>query len=592
MAAADPPAVWTEDGRLRSTLYDDIYFAEDGLAESRAVFLQGCGLPEAWRGRRRFVVGELGFGTGLNIAALLDLWRRERPEGGRLQVFSVEAHPLAAEEAAAALRREPAIAEAAELLIARWSGRARGFHRIDLSAHGVLIDLAVLEAGEALAAWDGRADAWFLDGFAPAANPAMWRQEVLDLVAARSSPGARLATFSAAGAVRRGLRSAGFEVERLPGHGRKRHRLQARRPGAPQAEPTPPSVAIVGCGIAGAALARAFRALGLAAQVYDAEGRGAGASGNEAALVSPRLDAGLGPEAQLFAQAFRAAVRAYRDLPAAIVGTGLLQLERTERDAGRFAKIAASDLFEPGALQPASPDRVAGRLGEPAGAGLELAEALTLAPAEVLAAWAPDVTAAAIAGVARDGAAWRLLGETGGEIGRADILCLTAGFGLAGLTALPLAPILGQAEAVDGERAAAAAFGAYAIPTATGMLFGATFDRGAAAATVSADAEARNRAALAARLPRLAARLSGQPTRSRAGVRAVTPDRRPLAGVLGENLFILGGLGSRGFTLAPLLAEHVAALAVGVPSPLPNALGTLVSPERFAWKRPAPRSRP
>ena len=34
---------------------------------------------------------------------------------------------------------------------------------------------------EALEAWQGRADAWFLDGFSPALNPAMWRQEVLDL---------------------------------------------------------------------------------------------------------------------------------------------------------------------------------------------------------------------------------------------------------------------------------------------------------------------------------------------------------------------------------------------------------------------------
>src|SRR5690606_27910631 len=98
----------------------------------------------------------------------------------------------------------------------------------------------------------GQADAWFLDGFSPAANPEMWRPRVLDLVAARSAPGARLATFSAAGAVRRGLAEAGFEVERRPGHGRKRHRLEARRPGPPPLDRPGPRVAIVGCGIAGA----------------------------------------------------------------------------------------------------------------------------------------------------------------------------------------------------------------------------------------------------------------------------------------------------------------------------------------------------
>src|SRR5690606_21283223 len=92
---ADPPEsplAWTEDGLPRSRRFGAVYFSsDDGLAETRAVFLDGCGLPDAWAGRRRFVVGELGFGTGLNIAALLDLWRRTRPPGSRLHVYSVEA---------------------------------------------------------------------------------------------------------------------------------------------------------------------------------------------------------------------------------------------------------------------------------------------------------------------------------------------------------------------------------------------------------------------------------------------------------------------------------------------------------------------
>lgn len=592
MTAADPPAAWTEDGRLRSTLYDDIYFAEDGLAESRTVFLEGCGLPEAWRGRRRFVVGELGFGTGLNIAALLDLWLRERPAGGRLHIFSVEAHPLAAPDAAAALRRWPDVGKAAELLIARWPGRARGFHRIDLSEHDAVVDLAVLEAAEALAGWSGLADAWFLDGFAPSANPAMWRPEVLELVAARSAPDARLATFSAAGAVRRGLQAAGFEVERRPGHGRKRHRLEAGLPGPAAARPPLPRVAIVGAGIAGAALARAFAGLGVEAEVYERENLGAGASGNAAALVSPRLDAGLGPEAQLFAQAFRGAVRAYEQTPGCILARGLLQLERTDRDAARFAKIAASDLFEPASLSPRSECEVADLLGEDAGPGLELTDALTLAPAGLLDAWTPAVTIANVGGVERAGAGWRLLDADGGETGRADMVCLAAGSGLAQLTGLPLSPIRGQAEVIAGAPSVPVAFGAYAIPTATGVLFGATFDRGEAEAVVTPEAEARNRAALAARLPELAGRLATAPSHSRASIRAVSPDRRPVAGRLDEGLFVLGGLGSRGFTLAPLLAEHVAALALGAPSPLPAQFGTLVSPDRFAQTRPVERNVP
>jgi tRNA U34 5-methylaminomethyl-2-thiouridine-forming methyltransferase MnmC len=99
---------WSEDGAPRSARFGDVYFSkDDGLAESRAVFLQGCGLPEAWAGRQQFTVAELGFGTGLNIIALLDLWRREGPPDGRLNVFSIEAFPLTAEEAARALPPGP-----------------------------------------------------------------------------------------------------------------------------------------------------------------------------------------------------------------------------------------------------------------------------------------------------------------------------------------------------------------------------------------------------------------------------------------------------------------------------------------------------
>ena len=227
-------AKWADDGQPRSRLYGDVYFsAEDGLAETRAVFLEGCGLPSAWQGRRRFVVGELGFGTGLNIAALIELWSRTRPPGGQLHVFSVEAHPMSAGEAARALAHWPELAPISARLTAAWPGRAPGPHRLELADLGVILDVAIGEVEDALAGWSGAADAWFLDGFAPALNPAMWRDEVLALVAARSAPGARAATFTVAGQVRRGLAAAGFEVEKRPGHGRKRERLVARLPGCP-----------------------------------------------------------------------------------------------------------------------------------------------------------------------------------------------------------------------------------------------------------------------------------------------------------------------------------------------------------------------
>jgi tRNA 5-methylaminomethyl-2-thiouridine biosynthesis bifunctional protein len=589
----DSPLAWTEDGQPRSRLYDDVYFsAEDGLAEARAVFLQGCGLPDAWAGRDRFAVGELGFGTGLNVLALVELWVRARPPAGRLHVFSVEAHPISVEDARRALSRWPELAALAGRLTAQWPGRAAGPHRIELADLGVIIDVAVGEVGEALKAWSGQADAWFLDGFAPARNPAMWRDEVLSLVAARSAPGAVAATFTVAGQVRRGLAAAGFEVAKAPGFGRKRERLTARLPGAAPMTAGVRRVAIVGGGVAGAAAARAVRALGGEAVVFDAEGRGAGASGNPVALVTPRLDAGLAEPAQLFAQAFRRAAALYRSLPDVVIARGALQFALQPLDAGRFAKIAASDLFEPHSLEPLTPAQTAARAGEAGPEALDLHEGLVIAPQTLLAAWAPQVRRAAVARIEPDGAGWRLLDAAGTLLAAAEAVIVTAGLASGALVSedpssgLPLSAVRGQASwtALD-DPPPAAAFGAYAIPMADGVLFGATNDRGDTACDVRDGDNARNLTALAQGLPRLAARLAGKALRGRASIRVATPDYLPTAGaapLAPPGLFILTGFGARGFTLAPLLAEHVAALAMGAPSPLPGPLAAIVEPARFA----------
>ncbi len=240
------PLVWDEAGQPRSLLFDDIYYSrEGGLAEARAVYLAGCGLPDAWAGRERFTVGELGFGTGLNIAALIDLWRRARPPNARLHIFTVEAHPLPAAEARRALGSWPEIADVAAAMADRWPRRASGFHRIALDELGVVIDIAHMVAAVALSAWSGAADAWFLDGFSPALNPGMWSDAVLAGVRRRSAPGARAATFTVAGAVRRGLAAQGFAVEKRPGFSQARaageRACRARRPRAAARRASPSS---------------------------------------------------------------------------------------------------------------------------------------------------------------------------------------------------------------------------------------------------------------------------------------------------------------------------------------------------------------
>lgn len=592
MALTADPVIWTDEGP-RSSLYGDIYFSpQDGLAESRAVFLQGCGLPGAWAGRRHFTVAELGFGSGLNIAALLQLWDRHRPTGARLHVFSVEAHLMTKENAARALAAWPELAAHAQPLIAAWPAARRGFHRIDAPQFGAVIDIALMEAGEALSEWQGAADAWFLDGFAPSANPAMWRDEVLAMVAARSAPGARAATFTVAGQVRRGLGHCGFVVDKRPGHGRKRERLEARLTGAPPDDGTPGKIVIVGAGIAGASLARAFASEGADVEVM-AGAPAPAASGNPAALVTPAFDAGGGDRARLYADAFDRALGLYRTLPEAVLAHGVLQLAQNDRDAARFAAVSGQDVFAPGSLRPLGAPEVEDRLGEPSRTdGLSIDDGLVIEPAAVLGTWlGAEPRTDPVQTIRRGPAGWRLALESGQEI-VAETLVLAAGWGARALAPdLDFGAVRGQASWVaHGKAVAPAAFGAYAIPMRGGLLFGATHDRGDTGCDVRPADHERNIKALAQARPVLAASIDSARVEGRAAIRAATADRLPHAGAIAPGLFVLSGLGSRGFTTAPLLAEHVCALALGRPSPLAASLAAMVDPSRRVKKRTAPPS--
>ncbi|PYE84899.1 tRNA (5-methylaminomethyl-2-thiouridine)(34)-methyltransferase MnmD [Pseudoroseicyclus aestuarii] len=210
---------WTEEGTPVSRRFDDPYFSlASGLEETRHVFFGGNDLPA--RLRAGFRIAELGFGTGLNLLALNAL-RGDLP----LRFTSFEAFPLTREDAGRALAAFPDL-DAAPLLAA-WDRLGQGAVEV---WPGLEVDLILGDARQTLPAWDGLADAWFLDGFSPAKNPELWGAELLEAVAAHTAPGGTLATYTAAGHVRRALEAAGLAVERRSGYGRKRHMTAARKP--------------------------------------------------------------------------------------------------------------------------------------------------------------------------------------------------------------------------------------------------------------------------------------------------------------------------------------------------------------------------
>ncbi|MDQ7080981.1 MAG: tRNA (5-methylaminomethyl-2-thiouridine)(34)-methyltransferase MnmD [Paracoccaceae bacterium] len=196
--------------------FDDPYFSvQDGLAETRHVFLAGNDLPA--RFRPGFHIAELGFGTGLNMLAAWRAWL-DSGQGGVLHFTSFEAYPMSADHMERALAAFPVLADLATEFLAVWK---RGHRRFRLG--GLEAEIVIGDARETLATWSGGADAWFLDGFSPARNPELWGPALMAQVATHTHPQGSFATYTAAGHVRRALSDAGFRVERVPGFGRKRH---------------------------------------------------------------------------------------------------------------------------------------------------------------------------------------------------------------------------------------------------------------------------------------------------------------------------------------------------------------------------------
>ncbi len=215
---------WRDGAVPVSSRFDDPYFSiQDGLSETRHVFLDGNDLPA--RCRPGFHIAELGFGTGLNMLAALQAWRGSGATGP-LRYTGFEAYPLSPDAIDRALAAFPDMNALAGPLLAALRAGSRRIVTPDLHAETLIGD-----AREILPGWSGIADAWFLDGFAPARNPELWEPALMTQVALHTRPGGSFATYTAAGHVRRALAAAGFAVERRAGFGRKRHMTVGRLPG-------------------------------------------------------------------------------------------------------------------------------------------------------------------------------------------------------------------------------------------------------------------------------------------------------------------------------------------------------------------------
>lgn len=584
---------WKDGATPESAAFGDVYFSRGGgRAETEYVFLGGCGLPEGWNRPGCYRIGETGFGTGLNF---LHSWQRflaTAPRDAALHYLSVEAFPLSPADLARALAGWEG--EEAASLLAYYPLPVPGWHRMRFGR--VTLTLGFGDATALLRDTDASIDAWYLDGFAPAKNVSMWQEALYDEIARLSHEGTRLASFTAAGEVRRGLAARGFAIERRPGFGRKRHAINGvyTRAPAPRMRPAHETVAVIGAGIAGVSAAYALARQGMEVTLYDAAPQAASAaSGNPAAVLYPQMTQHYGSNMAWHMGGFAHTVRALQHAPYAAL-TGMLKTPKDEREESRLR--AACARFEPEVVRWVDAEEASALLGvKIPRAGAWFCRSGWVDPRAWCAAWLqqePVVTRydRRMDGLVRKNGYWQLRFAQGGSVEVRHAVLANAA------EAARLYPALqgdmrlsaGQISLVPaGEMPplqAVLCHKGYSIPTQTCTLIGATYAHDDLSEAVTQENHAKNAEETQHALPGCTLR----PTpawQGRTALRASTRDRLPLVGRLEEGLYITAGHGSRGMVSAPLAGELIASLMTGDILPVSRSLAASVDPLRFARKR-------
>lgn len=574
---------WGDDGILRSADYGDIYFQpQKGPEESHYVFLEKNRLPErfaaATNGMR---IAELGFGTGLNFLLTARLWRQSGAPG-TLFYASIEKHPLARADLARVFSFWPELGEFSAPLLDQYPPALEGFYHLRFK--DVHLMLCLGDVAEVLPEVEGAFDAWYLDGFAPAKNPAMWEEKLFPLIAARTAPGGTLATFSSAGAVRQGLAAAGFAVEKTQGYGVKRDMTVAQWPGESAGAARRP-VTVLGAGLGGASVAYALAEKGCAVTVIDRQpAAGAETSGNPVGILYPKLTADRSPFGLFFQHGFfftRNLVTALR-LPS-WQPCGVMNLDTGAEEAQRHQAMAGSGFWPDefmqydgqaqhlpfgGAFSP--PDLCRRLLDHPR---------ITTRFGEEVKALAGGTVVVSLAGNTKSfpQLSWLPLGSLRGQI---TFLRVT-----------PASAALRQVLCYNGTL----------TPAVGGVHYaGATFQREAPVTpAVRAEDDAENLRNIQARLPQFGF-TEKDIVGARAGYRTTVPDHLPLIGrvpdqaaciehyragrmegAFFDDIYIATGFGGQGLSAAPLAGEILACQMLGLPLPVPQSLMAYLAPERF-----------
>jgi tRNA 5-methylaminomethyl-2-thiouridine biosynthesis bifunctional protein len=643
---------WDDQGRPYSRVFDDVYFSDQsGLDETRYVFIEQNRLAERFAALPqggRLVIGETGFGTGLNFLCAWQVFEQHAAAGARLHFVSVEKYPLSPDDLQRALALWPELKVFADQLLEQYVAIHQGFQRLTLDHGRVTLTLLIGDALEQLPQLDARIDAWFLDGFAPAKNPDMWTAELFAELARLAAPGASISTFTSTGWVRRLLNAAGFKMKRTPGIGHKWEILRGEFLGWPQETPAPAldkpwfarptpltgerQALVIGAGLAGCASAASLAARGWQVTMLERHDDIAQeASGNPQGVLYLKLSAHGTALSQMIVSGFGYTRRLLEHLQRGRDwdDCGVLQLAFNAKEAERQAQLAAAfpaDLLhlldQPEAQAVAGIGLAQGGLFYPEGGWVHPPALCQWQAAHPQIQVLTHHDALELRKVEGRWQAWddeRLLADAPVVVlaGAAEIQRFPES------AELPLKRIRGQitrlAQTPQSQALSTVVCAeGYVAPARLGEhTLGASFDFKSDDLTPTTAEHLGNLAMLKEishdLVERLQAdKLAPESLQGRAAFRCTSPDYLPIVGPLADTqaftqayaalgkdarqvpdvecpwldgLYINSGHGSRGLITAPLSAELLAAWLDNEPLPLPRSVAEACHPNRFALRR-------
>jgi len=602
-APLDPARLaFSADGTPYSAAFEDIYHSSGGAtAQARHVFLGGNDLPSRWRGRRCFTILETGFGLGLNFLTTWAAWREDAQRPDRLHYVCIEKHPFAPADLTQLHARYPEMEALSAELRAAWPVLVPGVHRLEFDGGRIVLTLYFADIADALPQLRFAADAFYLDGFAPAKNPDMWTLRVMKAIARLAAAHATLATYTAASSVRDALGAAGFTVEKRDGFAHKRDMICARFR-LPRTAPAPAvrTALVIGAGLAGSAICERLSARGWAVTLIERRPQPAQeASGNHAGTFHPLVTSDDSFLARLSRASFLHALRHWKTLEGVSWACcGALQMARhADEDAAQRIALAVH-------RYPAEYVRHLSKEAAKEAAGIELdsggfwfeqggwVQPATLVRAMLRKAGVDARYGAEVAALEPRAAGWAALDAHGHAIAEAaNVVLANAGDAvrLAPGPPITLRSVRGQLTYLPECRLPA--FGAVLLrggvllPPVEGIaVAGASYDLDDDDPEPRADSHAGNLERLARILPGAEACFDPAALDGRVGFRAVAIDRLPVVGPLGSGLHAAFAYASRGIVWCSLMAELLASRMENEPLPLEARLADAVAPGRFALR--------